>query len=89
MAAAAPKTNIDVDQNAEPASKPAEPGKQAAVDLAMADGQAAVSPARDLQARLLEEISTPGRLSRRHVLATILTVCLSTWLAGYILYAAL
>lgn len=47
------------------------------------------SPAHALQARIASELVRPGRRSVHRVLATLLVLCLSTWLAGFVLYAAL
>jgi hypothetical protein len=45
------------------------------------------SPAHALQARIAAELTKPSRMSARRIAATILVLCLSTWLAGFILYA--
>ncbi|MEH6409625.1 MAG: hypothetical protein V7741_03805 [Hyphomonas sp.] len=47
------------------------------------------SPAHALQARILSELSKPDRRSVRRIIATLLVLSLSTWLAGFVLYAAL
>jgi cell pole-organizing protein PopZ len=47
------------------------------------------SPAHALQARIVSELSKPNHMSVRRVFATLLVLSLSTWLAGFILYAAL
>lgn len=50
----------------------------------------AASPARDLQARLEAGLTQDEtKLSARSVTAMVLTVCLATWLAGYLFYSAL
>ncbi|MEQ9435997.1 hypothetical protein [Hyphomonas sp.] len=47
------------------------------------------SPAHALQARIVSELSRPSRRSARRIVATLLVLCLSTWLAGFVLYSAL
>ena len=48
------------------------------------------SPARDLQERLKAGLSpTETKMSARAVTAMVLTVCLATWLTGYLFYSAL
>jgi hypothetical protein len=47
------------------------------------------SPAHALQARLAAELTAPKRMSLRRILSTLLVLSLSTWLAVFILYAAL
>ena len=47
------------------------------------------SPAHALQARLAAELTGPRRMSLRRILSTLLVLSLSTWLAVFILYAAL
>ena len=51
--------------------------------------QHVASPAHALQARLAAELTRPKRMSLRRIMSTLLVLCLSTWLAGFILYAAL
>jgi len=53
-------------------------------DLVRAD---APSPARDLQARLTAEVAKPQSTSWRHMLMTVLTVCLASGVAGLVLTA--
>jgi hypothetical protein len=45
----------------------------------------ASSPARDLQARLEAEVAKPQSKSWRHMLMTVLTVCLASSVAGLVL----
>lgn len=47
------------------------------------------SPAHALQARLAAELTRPKRMSLRRIMSTLLVLSLSTWLAVFILYAAL
>ncbi|MEQ8298966.1 MAG: hypothetical protein RH945_00305 [Hyphomonas sp.] len=47
------------------------------------------SPAHALQARIVSELSKPNHMSARRIVATLLVLSLSTWFAGFILYAAL
>jgi hypothetical protein len=51
--------------------------------------QHVASPAHALQALLAAELTRPKRMSLRRIMSTLLVLCLSTWLAGFILYAAL
>lgn len=53
-------------------------------DVTSAD---ASSPARDLQARLRAEVAKPQSKSWRHMLMTILTICLASGVAGFVLTA--
>lgn len=45
----------------------------------------ASSPARDLQARLMAEVTKSQSTSWRHMLMTVLTVCLASSVAGLVL----
>jgi hypothetical protein len=47
------------------------------------------SPAHALQARIVSELPKPDRRSVRRLIATFLVLSLSTWLAGFVFYAAL
>ncbi len=50
----------------------------------------AASPARDLQERLEADLApTESKMSARAVTAMVVTVCLATWLTGYLFYSAL
>ena len=51
--------------------------------------QHVASPAHALQARLAAELTGPKRMSLRRIMSTLLVLSLSTWLAVFILYAAL
>ena len=51
--------------------------------------QHVASPAHALQARLAAELTPPKRMPLRRIMSTLLVLSLSTWLAGFILYAAL
>jgi len=51
--------------------------------------QHVASPAHALQARLAAELTSPKRMSLRRIMSTLLVLSLSTWLAVFILYAAL
>lgn len=53
-------------------------------DLVRAD---ASSPARDLQDRLKAEVAKPQSVSWRHMLMTVLTVCMASGVAGFVLTA--
>ena len=60
------------------------------LNVAAPDAEAALSPARDLQSRLAEEVARKDdKMSARHVTALVLTVCLATWVGGFLLYATL
>ena len=74
--------NVQPNEAASAAQKPA-------LKAAETTDSAGNSPARDLQARLESEIFEDQKMSARSVTAMVLIVCLSTWVAGILLYASL
>ncbi len=68
----------------------AQPRREAPIlDAAGLEGDGAESPARALQARLEAEMALEPKMSARSVTVLVVTVCLATWFAGFLLYASL